>query len=272
MFYLGSSPNRPPIHEVAPRVAATREVNVGFGQRTLSFNNPSTLTGSVSRTSFSATNAQPDGAADVPLLVGEEPREQATRLGVGRLDQGRDDDRGRQQHQRAVAREAQKPQSERRLRRGPTRGFGARPNGCGAPSRAGCRARPEQSRGHRVEGCSPQQQVFSAREARRSQLRVLPYAAEAPSEQRREHGGKVRRLEARPGLVEDPPALLLVAYAAYCRIEGDLPGQCPAEPRREAEIVCYLPGSRRTSYGLSPAFRVSGIATAQQEERQYGHA
>ena len=91
---------------------------------------------------------------------------------------------------------------------------------------------------------APDQEVFRARKAWRSQLRLVPHAAEKSSEQRREHDGKVRHLEARPGLLQDSPAILLVANTAYCRFEGRLPKQRPPEPRREAEVKCYPPCPR----------------------------
>jgi hypothetical protein len=84
---------------------------------------------------------------------------------------------------------------------------------------------------HRVEGGASQQDVLGAPQAWRPHLRILPHAAEAPSEQRGEHGWKVRRLEACPGLVQDPPALLLVADAARGRVEGGLTEERSAKLR-----------------------------------------
>jgi hypothetical protein len=60
---------------------------------------------------------------------------------------------------------------------------------------------------------------------------LAPRRAEAPSEQRGEHGWKVRRLEACPGLVQDPPALPLVADAARGRVEGGLTEERSAKLR-----------------------------------------
>src|SRR5215210_4942717 len=94
------------------------------------------------------------------------------------------------------------------------RGFGARAHGRGASPGDRCRGRPEDGRGKRVEGRSSKQHVLRARQGRRPQLRVVPNAPEAPTQQRREHRREVRRLEARPGLVEDPPALALIANGA----------------------------------------------------------
>ena len=58
--------------------------------------------------------------------------------------------------------------------------------------------------------------------------------------QGREHRGKVCSLEASPGLLQDPPALALVAYAVHGRVEGDLPEERPAKPRQEAAVVRNL--------------------------------
>src|SRR5215208_3883334 len=206
----------------------------------------------------------PAGRAAVlpaPTLIPKQAREEAARLGLDCLDQGRDDDRGRQQHKRSVAREAQEPQGERRLWRGPGRGLVARANGRGSVPRAGRRARPKQGRGHRVEGGASEQDVLGARQTLRPQLRVVPHAAQPPPEQRREHGGEVRRLEARPGLVQDPPPLLLVADADHRGVQGDLPEQRPAEPSGETEIVSHLRGGRERAH-RAISFRLFGFVSS----------
>ena len=117
----------------------------------------------------------------------------------------------------------------------------SRPNGCGSSPRTSRRARPEDGRDDRVEGGASEQDVLRARQPRSSQLRVVPHAAQVPPQQRREHPWEVRRLEARPRFVEEPTPLLLVADAAHRGVEGDLPEERPAEPRREPRSCATFP-------------------------------
>jgi hypothetical protein len=90
-----------------------------------------------------------------------------------------------------------------------------------------------------------------APQARRPQLRVVPRAAGPPSEQRREHGGKVRRLKACPRLAQDSSALTLIIDARNRWIEEYQPALFPTEPRRETKSMCYLPRPGELFHRLS---------------------
>jgi hypothetical protein len=75
------------------------------------------------------------------------------------------------------------------------------------------RCRPKRRRDYHAEGSTFQQEVFRTSKAWWAYFRLVPDAAGSPSEQRRDHGGKVRRLKAYPRLAQDLPALTLIIDA-----------------------------------------------------------